>query len=218
MVETFNEDYFLRGKQAGLSLYEDYRWLPDLTIPMVQRFIEYLGIDKKDTILDYGCARGYVVRAFRELGYQAEGIDVSHWAIENCDQSVREHVSVGCVPSQPSDWVIAKDVLEHIDQRDLRHLGPPLFASARKGFFVIVPLSPAPNEPYVVPEYERDVTHCVRLDLGSWLQLIRQLTLDEFDVLGTYRVKGIKSNYEQWEQGNAFILGLRPGFSWGRGR
>ena len=31
----YDEDYFLRGKQTGKSLYEDYRWLPELTRPMV---------------------------------------------------------------------------------------------------------------------------------------------------------------------------------------
>src|SRR5579862_3672374 len=82
---VYDESYFLRGKESGKSLYENYRWMPDLTIPMVQRIIEHCGIRRGDSILDFGCARGYVVRAFRELGYNAYGYDISRWAIENAD-------------------------------------------------------------------------------------------------------------------------------------
>ena len=69
--EVYDADYFLRGKQTGRSLYENYRWLPDLTIPMVAAMIRHLGIKPDDKILDFGCARGYVVKAFREMGYRA---------------------------------------------------------------------------------------------------------------------------------------------------
>ncbi len=75
--EQYDADYFLRGKATGKSLYEDYRWMPGLTIPMVRSMISHLGIANADMVLDFGCARGYVVRAFRELGYLAYGYDTS---------------------------------------------------------------------------------------------------------------------------------------------
>ena len=50
--KQYDEDYFLHGKQTGKSLYEDYRWIPEATIPMVQVIINYLGIQKTDSILD----------------------------------------------------------------------------------------------------------------------------------------------------------------------
>src|SRR5436305_1382867 len=84
----YDEDYFLRGKESGKSLYSDYRWLPELTIPMVCAMIRHLGIGPDDTVLDFGCARGYVVKAFQELGYIAYGYDTSEWAVQNADPAV----------------------------------------------------------------------------------------------------------------------------------
>lgn len=215
----YDADYFLRGKQLGISGYTNYRWLgPMLTIPMVKRIIEHLGIEKSDKILDYGCARGFVVRAFRELGYCAFGVDVSEWAIENADKRVRECVAL-IDPDKPQyvrygdggvstlgefDFVIAKDVLEHIPDGCLEKTISQLLDSARKGVFVVVPLSPAQGEPYVVPSYEQDITHTQRRDMDGWLSL---LTRAGFETTGVYRVEGIKANYFKpgWEKGNAFI-------------
>ena len=93
MSDVFDEDYFLRGRQTGKSLYVDYRWLPELTVPMVSAIVSHLGIEPDHTILDYGCARGYVVKAFRQLGYKAFGVDISEWAIRNADEETKPYLN-----------------------------------------------------------------------------------------------------------------------------
>ena len=65
--KQYDADYFLRGKETGKSLYENYRWLPDLTTPMVCSIISHLGIRSGDTILDFGCAALNVVYENQEL-------------------------------------------------------------------------------------------------------------------------------------------------------
>jgi cyclopropane fatty-acyl-phospholipid synthase-like methyltransferase len=72
--DKYDADYFLRGKASGKSLYDNYRWMPDLTKPMAERIIEHLGIELDDRIMDFGCARGYLVRALTELGQDAYGL------------------------------------------------------------------------------------------------------------------------------------------------
>jgi len=53
--EFYDADYYLRGIETGKSCYQNYRWLPELTMPMVMRIIDYLHIRPDQTILDYGC-------------------------------------------------------------------------------------------------------------------------------------------------------------------
>ena len=60
---VFDEDYFERGVQLGISGYTNYRWIPELTLPLCETMARYLGISKDDRILDFGCAKGYIVRA-----------------------------------------------------------------------------------------------------------------------------------------------------------
>ena len=203
----YDEDYFLRGKETGKSLYKDYRWLPDLTVPMCERIAEHCEMEITDRVLDFGCARGYSVKAFRILGFDSWGVDVSEWAISNADPEVREYVSLGW-PAGQMDWIIAKDVLEHIPTHSIEQVVEQLF-QARKGIFVVVPLGhrDSPNDKwrYVVPEYEADVTHVVRWSLDAWVKLFLKHMPAGWEISASYRIKGIKDNYSQWEKGNGFI-------------
>lgn len=208
--EDFDEDYFLRGKESGKSLYDNYRWLPELTVPMCQRMAEYCGISKGETVLDFGCARGYSVRALRGLGYDAWGVDISRWAIENCDPEIKPFVNLikgaGSItlPHRRFDWIIAKDVLEHCEY--VYDLVKMLSEITVKGMFVVVPLSRFRNGRYVVEEYEKDVTHCQRLTLADWVDMFLH---PSWSVEASYCVPGIKDNYRQYSRGNGFILAKR---------
>ncbi len=202
----YDEDYYLHGLETGKSLYTNYHWMPELTMPMVQAMIHHLGIDKDDTVLDFGCARGYTVRAFRELGYMAWGRDTSKWAVENCDPAVKLYLSINEQYPAKFDWVIAKDVLEHVG-----HIVPTvekLMAAAVKGVFIVVPLAPFDGLPYVVGDYEKDVTHVQRLTLGTWVKMFLR---PGWSVEASYRVRGIKDNWwkPQWVKGNGFVTSRR---------
>lgn len=206
--EPYDEDYYLRGKQTGKSLYEDFRWLPDLTVPMAQRIVDHCGIERGDQVLDFGCARGYVVKALRQLGYRAWGIDASRWAVANCDPDVRDFVFHAVEPQAGGefDWIIAKDVLEHIEYVERTVHG--IMHSARKGAFVVVPLSTFDGRRYVIDEYEKDVTHCQRMSLLSWARMFLR---PEWTVTVQYRLPGIKDNWYKpgMERGNGFITARR---------
>ena len=213
MSEKYDADYFLRGKETGKSLYDNYRWMPELTKPMVCAIVSHLGIRPEDTILDFGCARGYMVRAFCELRYAAYGVDCSEWALNHCDESVRHRLFRGT--SAEYDWVIAKDVLEHVGcgeegveakVRTVVSEVQSLKCQARKGVFAVVPLSDYGSGPYIVPEYELDTTHAHRWDIGMWIGIF---TEPGWSVEGRYRVPGIKDNYAQYKTGNGFIVARR---------
>lgn len=48
---------------------------------------------KIDSILFIGCAQGFEVKYFRDKGVQAFGVDVSDWAIDNCEPESKEYVT-----------------------------------------------------------------------------------------------------------------------------
>lgn len=204
MDARYDADYFLRGKATGKSLYENYRWLPDLTIPMAERITEHLGIEIDDSILDFGCARGYVVRALLELDFEnVRGLDVSEWALKNCDPKVKGKLS-NTWPDQV-DWIIAKDVLEHVPLNELGGILERMAAVARKGVFIVVPLSSDMSMPYIVRDYEEDVTHVIRWPLTAWVSELHAAFDHTWEISARYRVVGIKDNYSQWQRGNGFL-------------
>lgn len=210
-IDRYNEDYYLRGKETGVSLYTDYRWLPDLTVPMAEAIAGHMGFKAEDTVLDYGCARGYLVKALRQLGYVAEGYDPSEWAVANCDVAVAEVVThMRDHITKTYNWVIAKDVLEHVPFDYLEDAVQWMGEKARDGIFVVVPLSSKLGLPYVVPDYEADVTHSVRWPLLAWNRLLRRVLGSGWIVGCQYRVPGVKDNYcTEYPTGNGFLKALR---------
>ena len=112
----YDEDYFERGVELGISGYSNYRWIPELTIPMCARIVEYLTISDEDIILDYGCAKGYLVKAFRLLHKRCFGYDASEYALSQVDADTKQYISDDLKILGNFDIVIAKDVLEHIDE------------------------------------------------------------------------------------------------------
>jgi SAM-dependent methyltransferase len=69
------------------------------------------------SVLDAGCAKGFLVEALRERGVEAYGIDISEHAISQVDQSVREYCRVGSLTEplpRRYDLIVSVEVLEHI--------------------------------------------------------------------------------------------------------
>lgn len=202
--DVYDEDYFMRGKMVGKSLYSDYRWLPELTIPMSAVIATHCGFLRTDKILDFGCSRGYLVKALNLCGYNAWGMDVSEWAIANCDPEVSGRVRTDWPLLEP-DWIVSKDVLEHIPLGELVKTIEKFARVTKKGIFVVVPLSE--NERYyVVPDYEEDVTHVQRMSLAQWVSMFHNVMPGaSWEISSRYRIVGIKDNYCGWERGNGFI-------------
>jgi len=209
--EIYDEDYFIYGRRSKKSLYDNYRWLPSLTVPMAQTIVDHCGIELDDTILDFGCARGYLVKALVSINHIAYGHDVSKWALEHADPSVASLLQNNWPTTAKFDWIIAKDVLEHIPLHGITHLIRQIAEVAQKGIFVVVPLAKGLGLPYVVPEYEKDVTHAIRWPLDQWVDEFIDALDHNWEISARYRIKGIKDNYAQFEKGNGFITCKRIG-------
>jgi len=185
----YDENYYQNGLNTGKSGYHNYRWLPSLTKLMVSSMINYLGIEKQDTILDYGCAFGYVVKAFRQFGIKAWGADISEYAISNADPEIAEYCTL--LPEMLDinfDWCLAKDVLEHVEWPQLL---PVLEGIHADNMFAVIPLGE--NGEYYADYNNLDITHVTCEPLKWWKQMFLSTG---WDVKKTsYSVPGIKGPY-----------------------
>lgn len=217
---AFNEDYYERGIEKGVSGYSNYRWIPELTIPLCFRIIEILEIESDHKVLDFGCAKGYLVKGLRLLHREAYGVDISKYAIDQAPSEIRPYLhhldEDGSIPLPPReeekkyschpvyegyDAMIAKDVLEHIPYekvvsvlQELRKVGGNMLA--------VVPLGE--NGKYNVPAYENDVTHIIREPLEWWRDIFQEAKFRVWKA--EYKMDHIKSNWAQWEKGNGFFV------------
>ncbi|HUY23737.1 MAG TPA: glycosyltransferase, partial [Candidatus Saccharimonadales bacterium] len=73
------------------------------------------------TALDAGCAIGFLVKSLRDLGVDAEGLDVSPWAINQVPADTRPYCRQGLVTDELShdyDVITCIEVLEHLAPAD----------------------------------------------------------------------------------------------------
>lgn len=206
LAVQYDESYYERGVETGKSCYSTYRWLPELTIPMAMVLIDTLGIRPRQSVLDFGCAKGFVVKALRMLRRGAVGIDISEYAIAQADQDTAPHVHLvedleAWSLTHRFDHAVAKDVLEHVPYEAI---DPTLRALARMSdsLLVVVPLGSGGR--YVIESYERDVTHVIREDAHWWLD---RLEACYHDVSWHYHIDGLKDNwYRVHPKGNAVFI------------
>lgn len=186
MVENkFNEDYYERGVEKKLSGYTNYKWKPEYSLPCANMLKKRYG---KVSMLDYGCAKGYLVKALRLLDVPAFGYDISEYAIENCDPAVKELVNFDVV--RPCDVIIAKDTLEHVPYNEMDKVLKEIRDNCIKAF-VVVPLGE--NKLFRIREYEVDVTHIIREDEEWWMNKFIEagFEIEEFH----YAYEGVKENW-----------------------
>src|SRR5688572_27008446 len=93
------------------------------------------------TVLDAGCAMGFLVEALRDRGVEAFGIDISEYAIGRVREDVRPYCAVASVsepfPRRRYDLIACIEVLEHLPPREgeqavanlCRHADDVLFSS-----------------------------------------------------------------------------------------
>ena len=140
-MTEFDREYYQQGPMTGKSLYTNYRWLPELTLPLAHHIAIDCSLDKHQTVCDFGCAKGYLVYALRLLGYDAYGVDISEYAISKAPKEVNGHVT--CIEPLEEfgfyDWIICKDILEHIPYEDIDSQLMMLRNSCKK-MMVMVPL------------------------------------------------------------------------------
>jgi cyclopropane fatty-acyl-phospholipid synthase-like methyltransferase len=166
-TDFYDEAYYLAGTKSGYGgsfhPYDESRLKDSRNIATeVKR-----NFDNTKTALDLGCARGYLVRALREIGIHTWGIDISKWAIENADKYAKPYVKQGDITTdlhlykdQEFDSVFAYDVLEHIEKEKLDGIMKEICRITKKRFLLQVP----------VIDNGRDKSHVTIQRADWWLE------------------------------------------------
>ncbi len=214
MKNIFNKDYFTDGIAKGISCYENYRWIPELTYPMANSFYNFLNLKKNSNVLEYGCANGFLVKCLKDFGVNAYGVDISSYAIKNSpndisgrlsrisNNNLKKAVNKTKFKKKKFDWTISKDVFEHIKPNDLKIIIHEISKISSK-LFVIVPLGD--NSKYRIKQYHMDKTHIVIENEKWWRNLFSKNGFKVKKIL--YKVDGIKDKWYKYHKlGNGFFV------------
>ncbi len=139
----YNEAYYTQYGSEGGAPYRpgEPQWTGFFST-VADRIRDDIG---PESVLDAGCAIGFLVEALRARGVQAWGIDVSDWAISQVPPSVGPFCSASSLTEEISghyDLVTIIEVIEHMPESAAgpvianvtRHAESVLFSSTPDGF------------------------------------------------------------------------------------
>ncbi len=111
----YGEEYFASHLGPPYAWSEPH-W-PAFFGRIAQKIVDRLG---PCSVLDAGCAIGFLVGALRERGVEAEGIDVSEYAIGQAPAKLGPYCRVASVTAElprSYDLIVCIEVLEHLPPR-----------------------------------------------------------------------------------------------------
>ncbi len=128
----YGEEYYDGAREYGYGGYSyDGRWQP-----VAQDIVDHFGLKPGDKVLDVGCAKGFLVKDLLALGIDAYGIDVSKYALMNCEPEVVGRLQIGSADDLPFpdgsfDAVLNINSLHNLDRegcikgaREMERLAP----------------------------------------------------------------------------------------------
>jgi len=87
----YGEMYFDGPREYGYGGYRyDGRWQP-----VARDIVEHFRLKPGSKVLDVGCAKGFLVKDLLSLDIDAYGIDVSKYALLNCEPEVVGRLQIG---------------------------------------------------------------------------------------------------------------------------
>ena len=113
--DHYDKNYY--GNCTGIPYVKSEHW---------EKFFGHIAEKIKNeinpkTVLDVGCAKGFLVEKLRDRGIEAFGIDTSEYAISQIDNTVKEYCKVGSILDEfdrKYDLIICIEVVEHLFEKD----------------------------------------------------------------------------------------------------
>lgn len=142
IARQFEEAFFDGDRRYG---YGGFSYQSRFWHPVVPTFQAYYQLGAESSLLDVGCAKGFMLNDFQELipGIEVAGVDVSKYAIAHSMGSVRSKVQVADARELPYednsfDLVISINTIHNLEREDLICALKEIERVSRKHAFITV--------------------------------------------------------------------------------
>lgn len=169
---VYGRDYYDHYAIAGRVGYSRENWLADFR-NIADGIIRQLN---PRTVLDVGCAKGFLVECLRERGVEAYGLDFSDYAISQVRDDIRRYCWVGSAAdplTRSYDLIFCNEVCEHLSEADANEAIRQMTSHAEAVLFSST------------PGHFDDPTHVNVRPIIDWLRLFARSSFapdETFDV------------------------------------
>ena len=142
IARKFDKEFFDGDRKHG---YGGFYYNPRFWQPVIQDFIKYWKLRKNSSVLDVGCAKGFMLHDLKEFipSITISGIDISKYAIENSLADVKNFLRVGNANNIPFkdnsfDVVISINTIHNLELNECAKALKEISRVSRKYSFITV--------------------------------------------------------------------------------
>ena len=142
VARQFGQEFFDGDRQYG---YGGFKYFSRFWQPVIPTFQLHFGLTSNSSLLDVGCAKGFMLHDLEELipDITVSGVDISDYAIKHAMEDVRSKVQVADARDLPFldnsfDVVIAINTIHNLEREDCAKALREIERVSRKGSFITV--------------------------------------------------------------------------------
>ncbi len=142
IAQRFDKEFFDGSRNHG---YGGFSYDPRFWEPVVPTFQKHWNLKENDSVLDVGCAKGFMLYDLQKLipGLEVYGVDISKYAIENVKKEVKEYCKVSNATELPFDdksidVCISVTTLHNLEEKDLIKALLEIERITKRGSFITV--------------------------------------------------------------------------------
>jgi len=142
IARQFGKDFFDGDRQYG---YGGFKYFPRFWQPVIPTFQKHFGLTSRSSLLDVGCAKGFMLHDLTELipGITVSGVDVSDYAIAHAMDGIKSKLQVADARDLPFadnsfDVVISINTIHNLDRDDCAQALREIERVSRQGSFITV--------------------------------------------------------------------------------
>jgi len=177
IARRFGKEFFDGGRAQG---YGGFNYHPRFWQPVIPTFQKHWALTSQSSVLDVGCAKGFMLHDFAELipGISVAGVDVSQYAIENAIDDMKPCLQVANAVELPFadqsfDVVISIATIHNLDRDDLIKALQEIERVSRLGSFITVDAYRNDQEKERMDAW--NLTAKTVLHVDEWKELFRQV-------------------------------------------
>jgi SAM-dependent methyltransferase len=172
----FGQQYFDGDRRYG---YGGYQYDPRFWGPAVPMFRDYYGLGPGSSILDVGCAKGFMMHDLNRLvpGIKVQGIDISEYAVANAIEDMKPFIQMGNATHLPFadksfDLVISINTIHNLPPEECKQALREIQRVSRKHAFITVDAYRTPQEKQRMDAW--NLTALTYMHVDEWKRLFKE--------------------------------------------
>jgi SAM-dependent methyltransferase len=177
LARQFGSDFFDGNRNHG---YGGFNYSPRFWQPVIPTFQQHWNLDKNSSVLDVGCAKGFMMHDFAELipGVTVKGVDISEYAVAHAIDNMKPHVQVACAtklpfPSKSFDITISINTVHNLEREGCAMALQEIERVSSKGSYITVDAYRNPEEKKRMDAW--NLTAKTIMSVEEWVQFFKEV-------------------------------------------